>query len=254
MTGEFVDSLYSAIIKAGTFLTPSIKVAEAAKVIENTQRDVNIALINELAIIFDRLNIDTKEVLDAASTKWNFLNFKPGLVGGHCAGVDPFYLTHKALEVGYNPEIILAGRRINDRMGHFIVKKTMTELKNRGINSKNVKVAILGLTFKENCPDLRNSKVKDIYDIMKKKKLEVSISDCYADEDMVLSEYGDYLRPLSELKNQDVVLIAVRHTTYTKLKLSDFRSMMNEKGLVVDVKSIFSNEFFKGTEINYWRL
>ena len=187
-TAEFVDTLYRSIIPAGTFQTSSIAVAEAAKVIENVQRDVNIALINELSLIFNKLDLDTVEVLETAGTKWNFLPFRPGLVGGHCIGVDPYYLTQKAVEVGYHPQMILAGRRINDNMGHFIAENTISELTSQGVNLLDAKIAVFGLTFKENCPDLRNTKVTDILDYLKSNKCQVVVTDEWANLDEVKKE------------------------------------------------------------------
>ena len=199
-TASFVKELYETIIKAGVFTASSIKVAEAAKVIENTQRDVNIALINELALIFNKLNIDTNEVLEAAGTKWNFLPFKPGLVGGHCIGVDPYYLTHKAVEIGYKPQIILAGRRINDSMGKFVGEQTILRLIKNNINPSKAKIAILGLTFKENCPDLRNTKVVDIKENLEKYNCKVLVSDEFADNKESISELNIKLVGLEQIK------------------------------------------------------
>ncbi len=251
---HFVNKLYSSIIKAGTFQVSSIKVAEAAKVIENVQRDVNIALINEFALIFDKLGINTSEVLSAASTKWNFLNFSPGLVGGHCIGVDPYYLTHKAIEVGYHPEIILAGRKINDNVGHYIAQKTISELVKSKINPSGAKIAILGLTFKENCPDLRNSKVTTIIQELKKYNCNVLISDYVADREDANSKYQINLISIEDIKEQDAIIIAVSHKNYKRLKISDFKKILNSPGIVIDVKSIYSREFFESSNIHYWQL
>ncbi len=249
-----VDMLYSGIIKAGTFKVSSIKVAEAAKVIENVQRDVNIALINEFALIFDKLEINTSEVLSAASTKWNFLKFYPGLVGGHCIGVDPYYLTHKAMEVGYHPEIILAGRKINDNVGYYIAQKTISKLVEHKINPSKAKVSILGLTFKEDCPDLRNSKVVTIYQELKKFNCDIIFTDSVADEIEAREKYEITLSSLEEIKKQDALIIAVSHKEYTELSLSDFSRMLKPSGIIIDVKSIFSKDFFVNSSICYWQL
>ena len=251
---KFVESLYKRIIKAGVFPASSMAVAEAAKVIENTQRDVNIALINELALIFNKLNIDTNEVLEAAGTKWNFLPFEPGLVGGHCIGVDPYYLTHKAVEVGYKPEIILAGRRINDSMGKFIAEQTILKLVKNNVNPSKAKIAILGLTFKENCPDLRNTKVFDIIDNLKKYNCGLMVSDEYADKKEATYELDTKLVNLDEIKKMDAIIIAVEHKKYTRLNIKDFERMLKPNGCIIDVKSIYEIEFFAKTHFEHWRL
>tara|TARA_Y100001980_G_C14530428_1_gene306351 strand:+ start:60 stop:1352 length:1293 start_codon:yes stop_codon:yes gene_type:complete len=250
----FIDELYNSIIRAGTFKASSIAVAEAAKVIENTQRDVNIALINELAIIFNKLKIDTKEVLDAASTKWNFLPFQPGLVGGHCIGVDPYYLTHKAIEVGYHPDIILAGRKINDNVGYFIVENMISEMSRQGINPIEAKVSVLGLTFKENCPDLRNTKVSSITSKLKELNCNLTINDPWADEDEIAKIFKIKPKKIVEINNQDVVMVAVSHVEYSKFKKQDWRRMLAPNGIVIDVKSIYSKDYFDDMNIAYWRL
>ena len=253
-TGKFVKVLYESIINAEVFPASSIKVAEAAKVIENTQRDVNIALINELALIFNKLNISTNEVLEAAGTKWNFLPFKPGLVGGHCIGVDPYYLTHKSLEVGYKPEIILAGRRINDSMGKFVAEQTVLNLIKNNINPSQSKIAILGLTFKENCPDLRNTKVVDVVDNLKNFNCKIFISDYFANKEEAENLFDTKLFDISELEKMDSVIIAVPHEKYIELKLEDFEKLLTENGTLMDVKSIFSPEIFNNTQNSYWSL
>lgn len=229
---EKVDKLYRSIITAGTYLAPSIKVAEAAKVIENTQRDVNIALINELAIIFDRMGIDTGEIIEAASTKWNFIKLKPGLVGGHCIGVDPYYLTHKSESLGYIPNLILSARQINNGMGKFIAEKTIKLMIQKDINIVNSKVLILGITFKENCPDIRNTKVLDIKNYMEEYGCEVEISDYLADPSDVKSHYNIDLMNNFDIKNYQAIIVAVGHDRYKKL------SLCNDKNVVFDVKSI----------------
>lgn len=232
--GKKVDNLYASIITAGTYLAPSIKVAEAAKVIENSQRDINIAFVNELAMIFNKLDIDTNEVLEAAGTKWNFLPFKPGLVGGHCIGVDPYYLTHKAQEVGYNPEIILAGRRLNNNMGVYVASQVIKLLIKKGHKIDGAKVLILGITFKENCPDIRNSRVIDVVDELKEFGCVVHVSDPWADKEEVQREYGlDLIQNLElNIQNYDSVVLAVAHDKFKSIKLN------NSKQVVYDIKSI----------------
>lgn len=228
-----VDEIYASIITAGTYKASSIKVAEAAKVIENTQRDINIAFINELAMIFERLNIDTHEVLAAASTKWNFLNFKPGLVGGHCIGVDPYYLTHKAQELGYHPEMILAGRRINDNMGKYVANQIIKLMIKNGVLINNSKVLVLGMTFKENCPDIRNSRVIDVIDELKDFGCKVDVSDPWANSDEVKHEYGFALHNEYDISEYDCVVIAVAHDEFKELSFGD--------KLVYDIKNIYKN-------------
>ncbi|MFL2997410.1 MAG: nucleotide sugar dehydrogenase, partial [Candidatus Neomarinimicrobiota bacterium] len=232
LSAELIDDLYNKIIKAGTYRASSIAVAEAAKVIENTQRDVNIALINELALIFNKLKLDTSEILKVASTKWNFLPFKPGLVGGHCIGVDPYYLTHRAMEVGYHPEIILAGRRINDHMGQFIADTTISELALQGISSLNAKIAVLGLTFKENCPDIRNTKVISILDGLNSYKCKTTIVDDWADPVVAKSEFNINLKDINTVKEYDAIIIAVAHDSNRSIGFSNFQSMLKPKGVI----------------------
>lgn len=249
-----IERLYKDIIEAGIYKASSIVVAEAAKVIENTQRDVNIALMNELALIFDRLNIKTSEVLDAASTKWNFLPFKPGLVGGHCIGVDPYYLTHKALEMGYHPEIILAGRRINDNMGQFIVSKTISELAKKNINPINAKISVLGITFKENCPDIRNTKVITIVKELQKFRSEISVTDYLAIKKDVKNKLKIDLINLDSIRNQDAIIIAVAHKKFISLRKSDWKRMLKPGGILIDVKSILDPNDLADESFSYWRL
>lgn len=237
-TLENVAVLYESIITAGVHRASSIKVAEAAKVIENTQRDLNIALMNELALIFDRLNIDTTEVLAAAGTKWNFLKFKPGLVGGHCIGVDPYYLTHKAEMLGYHPQVILAGRRINDGMGKFIAEKSVKLMIQTGSSIKGAKVNVLGLTFKENCPDLRNSKVPDIVRELQSYGIEVAVHDPLADPIEAMHEYGIALKKWTELPPAEAVILAVAHRDYGALEQSQLLVCVKPGGVVFDVKSL----------------
>ena len=251
---KFVEGLYLKIIKAGVFPASSIAVAEAAKVIENTQRDVNIALINELALIFNKLNIDTSEVLEAAGTKWNFLPFKPGLVGGHCIGVDPYYLTHKAVEIGYKPEIIIAGRRINDSIGKFVAEQTILRLIKNNINPSKAKIAILGLTFKENCPDLRNTKVVDIKENLEKYNCKVIVSDEFASNKESISELNIKLVDLAQIENMDALIIAVEHKKYAQFNIKDFEKFLKPNGCLIDVKSIYKVDYFSKTSFAYWRL
>ena len=233
-TAEFVDQLYSSIIAAGTHKAPSIKVAEASKAIENAQRDVNISFVNELALIFDKMNIDTNDVIEAAGTKWNFLKFKPGLVGGHCIGVDPYYLAHKAQLLGYHPEVILSGRKVNDNMGMFIANKVVKLLINKGNNVKNSKALILGVTFKEDCPDIRNSRVIDIYTELEQFGMNVSVYDPHANQNEVLREYGITL--LETIKNTfDAIILAVGHTEFLKLDFQHFKRSTNS--VIFDTKA-----------------
>ena len=230
---EKVDEVYRSIITAGTHKAPTIKVAEAAKVIENTQRDINIAFMNELAMIFNKMNIDTNAVLQAAGTKWNFLNFRPGLVGGHCIGVDPYYLTHKAQELGFHPEMILAGRRINDNMGKYAADQVVKLMIKRGVLINSARVLVLGLTFKENCPDIRNSRVIDVIEELRDFGCSVDVYDPWADEAEVKREYG--LTPLKSFDeaDYDCVVIAVAHDKFKGLKFS--------KALVYDIKNVYEN-------------
>jgi UDP-N-acetyl-D-galactosamine dehydrogenase len=234
-----VDALYAGIITAGTHRASSIKVAEAAKVIENTQRDLNIALMNELSVIFHRLGIDTLEVLEAAGTKWNFLPFRPGLVGGHCIGVDPYYLTHKAVEAGYHPEVILAGRRINDRMGEYVAEQVLKLMTRKRIHIVDARILVLGLTFKENCPDLRNSKVIDSIKALKAYNATVDAYDPWVDPKDAEREYG--IAALSQLPKggeYDAVIIAVAHDEFVKLGAQGIRGLAKPQSIVYDVKSV----------------
>jgi UDP-N-acetyl-D-galactosamine dehydrogenase len=239
---DFVNALYGSIITAGTHQASSIKVAEAAKVIENTQRDVNIALINELALIFRRIGIDTEEVLRAAGTKWNFLPFRPGLVGGHCIGVDPYYLTHKATEIGYHPEIILAGRRINDGMGAYIAQETVRLMTERRIMVGNSRVLILGLAFKENCPDLRNSKVVDIFNELRRFNVNVDVYDPWVDAEGAHHEYG--IRPIKMPKavTYDAIVLAVGHDKFQAMGARKIRQWAKKVHVLYDVKYIFPTD------------
>ena len=237
---DVVDALYGSVIVAGTFKASSIKVAEAAKVIENTQRDLNIALMNELALIFHRLNIDTNEVLEAAGTKWNFLPFRPGLVGGHCIGVDPYYLTHKAQEIGYHPDVILAGRRINDGMGNYVARQVVQLMLQRKIHVANSRVLVLGLTFKENCPDLRNTKVVDIVWTLQSYHVDVDVYDPWIDVDEAKREFGlDCLSDLPE-SEYDAIVVAVGHDDFVRLGAAGVRRLGCDNTILFDVKSLFS--------------
>ena len=229
-----IDQLYKSIITAGTHMAPSIKVAEAAKVIENSQRDINIAFVNELAKIFNRLEIDTHAVLEAASTKWNFLPFKPGLVGGHCIGVDPYYLAQKAQEVGYHPEIILAGRRLNDDMGRYVAGEVVKLMMKRALPVLNARVLLLGITFKENCPDIRNTRVIDIYNELKTFHINVDVHDPWVNQDEAQNEFGIELTQTLENKYHAIIL-AVAHSQFMKINLKDY---LEEEGIIYDVKGI----------------
>ena len=253
-TLDILDKLYGSVVLAGTFRASSIKVAEAAKVIENTQRDINIAIVNELALIFDRLNINTNEVLEAASTKWNFLPFKPGLVGGHCIGVDPYYLTHKAFEVGYHPEIILAGRKINDNMGTFIAEKTISEIVSKDTNPINAKITIMGLAFKENCPDFRNTKVLKIIEKLNDYNCQISVTDSWVSKQDVKSDLSIDLISIDDITCQDAIVIAVGHQEYCKFKITDWEKMLKPNGVIIDVKSLYNSRMFYDTPFSYWSL
>ncbi len=237
---EFVDALYGAIVDAGTHKASSIKVAEAAKVIENTQRDVNIALINELALIFNRLGIDTEEVLSAAGSKWNFLPFRPGLVGGHCIGVDPYYLTHKAQEIGYHPEMILAGRRLNDNMSIYVAGEIVKLMTRKRIHVNGSRALVLGVTFKENCPDIRNSKVADVIRELRKYGSKVDVYDPWADPSECKHEYG--FRPLRSLKRKryDVAVVAVAHKEFRELGAGGVRRLCRKNHVLYDIKHVFT--------------
>ena len=238
-TADFVDALYGSIITAGTHKASSIKVAEAAKVIENTQRDVNIALINELALIFNKLGIDTLEVLEAAGTKWNFLPFRPGLVGGHCISVDPYYLTHKAQEIGYHPEVILAGRRINDGMGAHVATQVVRLMARKGINPVGARVLVLGLAFKENCPDIRNTRVVDIIETLRGYNVDVEVHDPWVDPEEAIQEYGLQLKDVPIDAGYDAIVVAVGHRQFSELGADGIRRLGKPCGSIVyDVKGL----------------
>lgn len=257
-TLELVAKVYSLVIEAGVYKAESIKVAEAAKVIENSQRDINIAFMNELSIIFNKMGIDTTAVLKAAGTKWNFLKFFPGLVGGHCIGVDPYYLTYKAEQIGYHSQIILAGRRINDDMGKYIAENTVKKLISCGKSVKDSRVAVLGLTFKENCPDTRNTKIVDIINELKEYGVQSYVTDAYAENDDAKKEYGIDLIPFEELKNMDAVIIAVAHNKYFELTQKDidaiFAEGSNSEKVLIDVKGILDRKEYEAAGYCYWRL
>jgi UDP-N-acetyl-D-galactosamine dehydrogenase len=253
---DAVEQIYSSIIQAGIYRAESIKVAEAAKVIENAQRDLNIAFVNELSVIFDKLGIDTLAVLEAAGSKWNFLPFRPGMVGGHCISVDPFYLSYKAEQVGYNPEVILAGRRINERMSKIAARNFLKRLSNLGINHSSSRIGILGITFKENCPDIRNSKVFDLIAELKDWGCEVIVSDDWASEEEVLQEYGIQLAPIESFKNLDGLIIAVGHNQNRTITVEKFKSFFKKDAnpLIGDLKSLYDRSFFSSFECTVYRL
>ncbi|MDC4980539.1 Vi polysaccharide biosynthesis UDP-N-acetylglucosamine C-6 dehydrogenase TviB [Acinetobacter baumannii] len=252
---NMVDAVYASIITAGTHKASSIKVAEAAKVIENTQRDLNIALVNELSVIFDRIGIDTLDVLEAAGSKWNFLPFRPGLVGGHCIGVDPYYLTHKAEEVGYHPQVILAGRRINDNMARYVARNTIKLMLQNGIDVPRSKVGVLGVTFKENCPDIRNSKVADLIKELEFWGAQVVVADPWADAEEVKHEYGIELGTVNAQNPVDSLIVAVGHSEFRSLSASDLRSYVKaEKPVLADVKSLFDRTQMSDVGFTVFRL
>jgi UDP-N-acetyl-D-galactosamine dehydrogenase len=253
-TLQKIAGLYETIINAGVYKASSIKVAEAAKVIENTQRDLNIALINELAIICDRIGIKTLDVLDAAGTKWNFLKFKPGLVGGHCIGVDPYYLTHKAEMLGYHPEVILAGRRINDGMGKFIAEKTIKLMIRQGMNVSQSKIIVMGLTFKEDCPDLRNSKVIDVIQELQDYGCEVFVHDPISSPEQAQHEYGIELVTWDELPVADAIVATVPHRQYITAKFDDISAKLKGGGIFMDIKSAFCSDSINKRDYLVWNL
>ena len=253
-TLERVAGVYASIVQAGVHQASSIKVAEAAKVIENTQRDLNIALMNELALIFHKIGIDTTEVLQAAGTKWNFLPFRPGLVGGHCIGVDPYYLTHKADKLGYHPQVILAGRRINDGMGKYVAEQTVKQMIQAGFPVKDAKINVLGLTFKENCPDLRNSRVIDVIRELQSYGARVQVHDPVASREEAVHEYGVTLVPWDELPRAHAVVMAVAHREYNARPVRDFVAKLEPRGLFVDVKCSADAAALREHGVSVWRL
>ncbi|MCF8009669.1 MAG: nucleotide sugar dehydrogenase [Halanaerobiales bacterium] len=255
---DLVAKVYELVVDAGVYKAESIKVAEAAKVIENSQRDINIAFMNELSIIFNKLDIDTKSVLKAAGTKWNFLGFFPGLVGGHCIGVDPYYLTYKAEQVGYHSQIILSGRKINDNMGKYVVENIIKKLIHADVSVKNAKVALMGFTFKENCPDTRNTRVIDIVNELKDYGINPMIVDPVADLDEATHEYNLTFYKLEDVKKMDAVVFSVAHDDFKTLNVSDvdkmFKNVKNESKVIIDVKGIFDRSFYQRLGYRYWRL
>lgn len=254
-TLELVATLYESVLKNGIYKASSIKVAEAAKVIENSQRDINIAFVNELAVIFNKIGIDTNEVLDAAGSKWNFFNFRPGLVGGHCIGVDPFYLTYKSEEMGHLSELILASRRVNDEMGKFIAENVVKGIIKAGKVVKNSKVLILGLTFKENVPDLRNSKVMDIIKALEEYQIKVYARDPYADLDEIKREYGIEIDTNKEEEKVDAIILTVSHNEYKNLQISDLKNLLRkDSNLIFDIKQIIDKKEAENQGIQLWRL
>jgi len=254
-TLALLSQIYGTIVKAGIYKTSGIKVAEAAKVIENTQRDINIALMNELSIIFNRMGIDTLEVLEAAGTKWNFLPFRPGLVGGHCIGVDPYYLTYKAESMGYHPEMILAGRRINDNMGKYIAERTIKIMINADIAVRNARVAVLGMTFKENIPDLRNTRVIDIITELKDYGVDVIVHDPMADPAEVEHYYGLTITPVQDIQGVSAAIVAVAHQDYINLGLAGIAGLCcRNQPIIIDVKAVFDPEEARKLGILFWRL
>ena len=253
-TLERVAEVYASVVTAGVHRASSIKVAEAAKVIENTQRDLNIALMNELALIFHKIGIDTMEVLEAAGTKWNFLPFRPGLVGGHCIGVDPYYLTHKADRLGYHPQVILAGRRINDGMGQYIAQQTVKQMIRAGFPVKGGRVNVLGLTFKENCPDLRNSRVIDVVRELDSYGIAVHVHDPVANAAEAMHEYGVKLTPWKDLPRAHAIVAAVAHAEYKKIPIDEYVAGLEPGGLYVDVKCQADRAVLEARGIDVWRL
>ena len=249
---EVVAATYGKIVKAGIFKAASIKTAEAAKVIENTQRDINIALVNELSLIFKKLDIDTSDVLEAANTKWNFLDFRPGLVGGHCIGVDPYYLTYKSRIHGYEPQVILSGRKINDHMAHYISEQILTETQE--ISSNECMVTILGITFKEDCPDIRNSKVIDIIENLKAAKICIQISDPIVSPHEVQESTGIELTKIENLKPSNILVLAVAHAQFKDLEKSAIKKLIKDGGTIYDLKNIYKKEYFIEDNIRHWKL
>ena len=251
---DLLADLYGEVVTAGIHRAPSIRVAEAAKVIENTQRDLNIALVNELAVLFDRLDINTRDVLDAAGSKWNFLPFKPGLVGGHCIGVDPYYLTHKAEMIGYQPEVILAGRRINDSMAEFVASKALQLIAEQGINASGTTATVLGVTFKENCPDTRNSQIFTLIGAMEKSGITVSAVDPRADASMVQEETGIRIKPFEELEPADMTLLAVPHQELCERGYQWIQSITRQPGVFMDLQAVFRAAASEDKTLSYWSL
>lgn len=251
---SIISQTYGAVVEAGIYEASSVKVAEAAKVIENTQRDINIALINELAFIFDRMGLDTNEVIDAAKTKWNFLPFRPGLVGGHCIGVDPYYLVHKARQLGYEPQVIASGRKTNDSVGKFVAEKCIKRMIHNGHTIRGSVVTLMGVSFKENCPDLRNSRVKDIYDELREYGVEVQLHDPICHKEEVELEYGTPTTPTEKLKKAHAVIFCVAHDEYKEIKPSNVMELLHPQPVIMDVKALFNHDSFMAFDATYWRL
>ncbi|HLB43395.1 MAG TPA: nucleotide sugar dehydrogenase [Gammaproteobacteria bacterium] len=253
-TLDVIEYVYSKIIHAGLYRAPNIKTAEAAKIIENVQRDLNVALLNEVAMIFNRMQIDTHEVLKAASTKWNFLSFKPGLVGGHCIGVDPYYLTYKAQCYGYHPEVILAGRRVNDDIGKYVAEQTIRQLVQNGTNIKEAKILILGIGFKEDCPDIRNSRVKDLHHELCDFGMNVYVHDPVANPEEVKEKFNIQLTALADLPTMDAIVLAVAHHHYRVFSVDQYEKLLKPKAVIMDVKGILDAEHFRKNGYRLWRL
>jgi UDP-N-acetyl-D-galactosamine dehydrogenase len=256
---EEIKNVYDLVIEVGTYPVSSIKTAEAVKVVENSQRDINIAFMNELAMVFDRMGIDTNEVVDGMNTKWNALGFRPGLVGGHCIGVDPYYFTYEAEKLGYHSQIILNGRIVNDNMGRFIADAAIKKMIEAGQAPKKSRVAILGLTFKENCPDTRNSKVADIIERLKEYGIDPVIADPWASERDAMNEYGVTLTPLADIKDVDCIIVAVAHNEFKALDLDDVKklyssSLDDAQKVLVDVKGLYCVKDLEKSDLSYWRL
>ncbi|HEX2548460.1 MAG TPA: nucleotide sugar dehydrogenase, partial [Gammaproteobacteria bacterium] len=253
-TLNVIADTYGKVITAGTHRVSSMRVAEATKIIENTQRDMNISLINEIALILHCLGMDSFEVLKAAGTKWNFLPFKPGLVGGHCIGVNSFYLAFKAEEAGYHPDVILAGRRVNDYMPKYLVEKTIKNLIHLGKQINGAQIAVFGLTYKENCCDMHDSRVIDLIRELETYQTEVLAYDPIADATIASKEYGINIRELEDIKNVDAIIFAVAHAQFYQLKTAELKKILNRRGLIIDVKGIFNPNICRGTDITFWRL
>ncbi len=253
-TLDTIERVYGNIIHAGLHRASNIRTAEAAKILENVQRDLNVALLNEVAMIFNRMNIDTQEVLDAAKTKWNFLPFKPGLVGGHCIGVDPYYLTYKAQCYGYHPEVILAGRRVNDDIGKYVAEQTIRQLVQNGTNIKEAKILILGIGFKEDCPDIRNSRVKDLYHELCDFGAQVFVHDPVANREEVKEQFNIQLTELNGLPLMDAVVVAVAHLAYRELTTDQYQKLLKSKAVIIDVKGILDAQYFRANGYRLWRL
>jgi len=247
---DAIANVYELVIEAGVHRAPSMKVAEAAKIIENTQRDLNIALMNELSMIFDRMDINTLDVIEAAGTKWNFQKFYPGLVGGHCIGVDPYYLTYKSIELGYEPKVILSGRQINDDLGSYVAKKAIKKISNNGVNISKAKILVMGVTFKENVSDIRNSKVIDLIKEIESFSIQVDVTDPYASKEEMKKEYG--IDMVDKIGNDyDCIISAVRHTEYENLEEAYFQGISKGEGIMIDIKSMYIDKF---TKMDYWTL